>query len=243
MQTDQHWHLSGIGHSWIACITLQAQDLNLIGSPERGAWSQLERLMSTHMRYADIPMTRHAPRDQMTDAQLVSACRDGSELAWGEFVNRFGRLIYAAARRRGLSDADAEEVLQRTFEAAWKHINQLRDSQAVRGWLLTTAMRQCWRVGRAAAKTPVFIESIDEPSEEDTDRLQQLERQDLVRRALSLLGDPCKTLLIAIFRRGQGDRYAEVAEQLGIPVGSIGPTRGRCFRKLEDILGRLGFTP
>ena len=107
--------------------------------------SQLERLMTTHMRYADIPMTRHAQLDQMTDAQLVGACRDGSEPAWGEFVNRFGRLVYAAARRRGLSDADAEEVLQHTFEAAWMHIDQLRDSEAVRGWLLTTAVRQCWR--------------------------------------------------------------------------------------------------
>ena len=104
-------------------------------------------------------------------------------------------------------------------------------------------MRQSWRVGRAATKMPSFIDAIDEPSGEDADRLQQLERQDLVRRALSLLGDPCKSLLIAIFRRGPGDRYAEVAEQLDIPVGSIGPTRGRCFRKLEDILGRLGFTP
>lgn len=188
-------------------------------------------------------MGRRTPVDQMTDVQLIDACRDGSDPAWGEFVNRFGRLVYAVARRRGLSNADAEEVLQCTFESAWKHIDQLRESQAVRGWLLTTAMRQSWRVGRAAAKTPAFIESIDEPSELDADRLQQLERQDLVRRALSLLGDPCKSLLIAIFRRGQGDRYAEVAAQLGIPVGSIGPTRRRCFRKLEDILGRLGFTP
>lgn len=188
-------------------------------------------------------MTHHAQLDQMTDAQLVGACRDGSESAWGEFVNRFGRLVYVAARRRGLNNADAEEVLQHTFEAAWVNIDQLRDSEAVRGWLLTTAVRQCWRVGRAAAKAPALIDSIAEPREEDVDHLQQLERQDLVRRALSLLGEPCKTLLIAIFRRGRGDRYAEVSEQLGIPVGSIGPTRGRCFRKLEDILGRLGFTP
>ena len=199
--------------------------------------------MTDDLRYAELPMGRRTPVEKMTDGQLIDACRDGLEPAWGEFVNRFGRLVYAAARRRGLRHADAEEVLQRTFESAWKHIDQLRDSKAVRGWLLTTAMRQSWRVGRAATKMPSFIDAIDEPSGDDADRLQQLERQDLVRRALSLLGDPCKALLIAIFRRGPGDRYAEVAEQLDIPVGSIGPTRGRCFRKLEDILGRLGFTP
>ena len=186
-------------------------------------------------------MTSHAPVDQMTDAELVAACREGSEPAWAQFVERFGRLVYAAARRRGLSDADAEEVLQRTFEAAWKHIDQLRESDAVRGWLLTTAMRQCWRVGRATARTPISVESIDEPHAEDADRLQQLERQDLVRRALTQLGDPCKALLVAIFRRGQGRRYADVAEQLDLPVGSVGPSRTRCFQKLEDILGRLGY--
>jgi RNA polymerase sigma factor (sigma-70 family) len=190
-----------------------------------------------------MSMATQSTLDQLTDRDLIDACQKGSEPAWGEFVNRFGRLVYAAARRRGLSDADAEEVLQHTFEMAWRNIDQLRDADAVRGWLLTTAMRQCWRIGRASAKTPVSVESVDEPREEDADRLQQWEHQDLVRRALTQLGEPCKALLIAIFRQGQGERYAEVAAQLGLPIGSIGPTRGRCFRKLEDILGRMGYAP
>ncbi len=133
-------------------------------------------------------------------------------------------------------------MLQYTFEAAWRHLDQVREPEAVRGWLLTTAMRQCWRVGRATTQGPISVDTIEEPSKEDKDRLHDWERQDLVRRALEQLGDPCKALLIAIFRRGDGERYADVAEQLGLPIGSIGPTRGRCFRKLEDILGRLGYS-
>ena len=106
--------------------------------------------MTDDLRYAELPMGCRTPVEKMTDVQLIDACRDGLEPAWGEFVNRFGRLVYAAARRRGLRHADAEEVLQRTFESAWKHIDQLRDSKAVRGWLLTTAhaaILACWSCG------------------------------------------------------------------------------------------------
>jgi len=178
----------------------------------------------------------------MDDATLVAACREGSEPAWGEFVHRFSRLIYAAARRRGLSDADSEEVLQHTMETAWKHLHAMREPAAVRSWLLTTAMRECWRVWQASAKAPRSVDAVEEPRRLDPDEVDRLERQHLVRRGLDELGEPCRALLLAIFNRSEGERYADVAERLGLPVGSLGPTRGRCFRKLESILARLGLT-
>jgi len=187
--------------------------------------------------------TDTTPHEDLTDADLVAACLRGAELAWDEFVRRFARLIYAASRRRGLSDADAEEVLQTTFEAAWQNLDQLRDPAAIRGWLLTTAMRECWRVGRAASAAPGSVDTIAEPQCDDPDQLHAWERQDVVRRGLDLLGEPCRELLVAIFNRGSDERYADIAARLEIPVGSIGPTRGRCFRKLEDILTQLGFQP
>ncbi len=185
----------------------------------------------------------HTSHRSLTDADLASACAAGSEEAWAEFVHRFGRLVYAAARRRGLSDANAEEVLQTTMETAWTHIGQLRDPAAIRSWLLTTAMRECWRLGRKAARRPRSVEGIGEPEAQDDDDLRRWERQDVVRTALETLGDPCRSLLVAVFKRTEGEGYADVARRLGVPVGSIGPTRGRCFRKLEVILDRMGFKP
>jgi len=53
------------------------------------------------------------------------------------------------------------------------------------------------------------------------------ERQDILRKGLEELGDPCKTLLTDLFRRGNGEGYGEIAKRLGISIGSVGPTRGR----------------
>ncbi len=92
------------------------------------------------------------------------------------------------------------------------------------------------------AKAPQSVESVEEPRQLDPDEVDRLERQLLVQRGLDQLGEPCRGLLVAIFNRSDGERYADVADRLGLPVGSLGPTRGRCFRKLESILARLGLT-
>ena len=78
------------------------------------------------------------------------------------------------------------------------------------------------------------------PSDEDIERWEE---QHLVHRALGRLGGRCELLLRALFTEGNAPGYEEIARRLGMKVGSIGPTRARCFRKLEQILLDLGLEP
>ena len=175
-----------------------------------------------------------------TDEQLVEACTSGNADAWREFVSRFGRLIFSVAVRRGCKNADAEEVFQQTLTLAWQHLGQLKDIAGLRSWLVTTALRECWRVQRTTSKHSASEILPGDRIVPDDEVVVQWERQDILRTALDELGDPCQTLLIDLFNRDKGDDYEGIAKRLGISVGSIGPTRGRCFNKLRRILNRLG---
>jgi len=87
-----------------------------------------------------------------TDEFLLAACCEGESDAWDEFVSRFGRLVYSVAMKRGCNTVDADEVFQQTFAIAWQHLSELRDVKGVRSWLVTTALRECWRIQKKEAK-------------------------------------------------------------------------------------------
>jgi len=175
-----------------------------------------------------------------TDEQLIEACKNGNTGAWEEFITRFGRLIYSVAIRRGCKNADAEEVFQQTLTIAWQHLSQLRDIVGLRSWLVTTALRECWRVQRATSKHEGAEVLPGDRVVTDDELVQRWERQDILRRALGELGDPCQPLLVDLFNRQKGESYEEIARRHEISIGSIGPTRGRCFKKLRLILSRMG---
>ena len=89
---------------------------------------------------------------ESSDEQIVAECTTGNAVAWEEFISRFGRLIYSVAVRRGCKNADAEEVFQQTLTLAWQHLSQLKEIAGLRSWLVTTALRECWRVQRTTSK-------------------------------------------------------------------------------------------
>lgn len=182
-----------------------------------------------------------ARRPHMSDPDLIRKCIEGDQQAWEGLIDQYGRLVYSIPARYGMSEDDANDVFQDVFMILLKKLDQIRDQNRISSWLITTTHRECWRRGR---RQPVQLD-IDEhdvvadaPPEEV---VTQWENQRLVRDGLEGLGNPCKSLLEMLFlSSGEGD-YESVAERLGIPVGSIGPTRARCFRKLERILRDLGY--
>ncbi len=175
-----------------------------------------------------------------TDENLVGACRSGNAGAWEEFITRFGRLIYSVAVRRGCNNADAEEVFQQTITLAWQHLSEIKNIAGLRSWLVTTALRECWRVQQTTSKHAGADVLPGDRLVADDELVDRWERQDILRRALGELGDPCQSLLVDLFNRQKGESYEEIARRHDISIGSIGPTRGRCFKKLRRILGRMG---
>lgn len=176
----------------------------------------------------------------LPDDQLVGACLKGDEPAWGEIVDRYGRLVYSIPRRYGFSDADADDVFQTVFVILYEKLGQVRDVQRLSAWLIRTTHRECYRIGKRSkryAGIDQVIEDVGSPAEEDA---LAWERRHVVRQALRRLGGRCEELLTALFFEAGEPSYEVIAEQLDMKVGSIGPTRARCFHKLEQILIELG---
>lgn len=181
-----------------------------------------------------------------SDLQLVLACRRGDQLAWEKLIRRYQRLIYAIPRRAGLDEDQAAEIFQDVFTTFFQKLNDIEEPERLQAWLVTTARRKTLRTISKMHSRPGSDANADEPADEaeaipndaplPDEQLMILEEQHQVRVALSLLDPRCRTLLQMLFYRSEPASYAEIAAALGIPEGSIGPTRARCLGKLLRIL-------
>lgn len=169
------------------------------------------------------------------------AAAAGEERAWAALVDRFAGLVAAVARDHGLSPADAADVSQTTWLRLAEHLHRLRDPARVGLWLATTARNESLRLVRWAQRSvpvdPAFdIAGVDQAPAVDY-RLMREERDAALWRAFESLSPPCKVLLRTLMA-DPAPSYAEVSAVLGMPVGSIGPTRNRCLDRLRR---RAGF--
>jgi RNA polymerase sigma factor (sigma-70 family) len=179
-----------------------------------------------------------------SDPKLIEACLRGEQAAWDELVERYGRLVYSIPRRYGLDEADADDVSQSVFSILFRKLDTLVDQTRLSAWLITTTHRECWRIGRQSKRSAAIVDAaISDVSSPSAGQMERWERQELVRRALERLGGRCEALLRELFTTGSDGGYESIAERLGMKVGSIGPTRARCFEKLEKILREMGFDP
>jgi RNA polymerase sigma factor (sigma-70 family) len=173
-------------------------------------------------------------------AGLLSAARAGNEQALGEIVTELSPLLWHIARAAGLSSGDAEDVVQTAWMRLVTHLDDIHDSAALTGWLVTTARRESWRVHAAGRRqVPTEAESFTELPDSDTPAEEQVILDDQRRAlwvAIGRLSARCQELLRIIAFAPRPD-YTAVAAQLGMPLGSIGPTRGRCLAKLRALLG------
>lgn len=172
--------------------------------------------------------------EHMTDPELVEACLGGSESAWATLVDRYSRLVYSIPARHRLAEHLRDDVYQSVWAIAVRHLGGLRDAQSLAAWLIRTTQRETWRIGRAASGSSPAGSSEDlvwtDPAEADL-----LEDRQRMRAALGRLDERCRELLIAAFSADRPN-YDQLAEQLGMPRGSIGPNRGRCLNKLRTLI-------
>jgi RNA polymerase sigma factor (sigma-70 family) len=184
-----------------------------------------------------------------SDLQLVSDCRRGDQLAWERLVRRYQRLIYAIPRRAGLSEDQAAEIFQDVFTTLFEKLNDIQEPERLQAWLVTTTRR---RTLRTLTRMPERLRP-DDAGDDDFDiaatmadesplpdeQLLILEEQHRIRMAVAQLDERCQTLVQLLFYQQEPPSYAEVAKVLGVPDGSIGPTRARCLGKLLRILTKV----
>jgi RNA polymerase sigma factor (sigma-70 family) len=173
------------------------------------------------------------------DALIARACAaEPDPAAWQELMRRFGRLLQHTARRVGLNDSDAAEVVQLTWIRLWERGHQIREPESLPSWLTATVRRESLRV---AMKGKRYLLSAD-PATEHGGRLPvgtadvypvDGEYEPVLEQALSRL-PPMHQRLIRLLMSDTCPSYLEVAEKLGLPVGSIGPMRMRALRILRS---------
>ncbi len=174
-------------------------------------------------------------------ADAFRAFRDGDPSGMSTLVDAVTPLLWAIARQQGLSRQAAEDVVQNTWLKLIEHAPSIADPQAVLKWLITTTKRDAWTSTRRGRReeTGTYDDVRDvepeqtEPSPEEA--VLAAEEGSVVWAHFAELPERCRALLRAIAFAERPD-YAHVAEALGMPVGSIGPTRGRCLAKLRASL-------
>lgn len=174
-------------------------------------------------------------------ADAFRAFRDGDPSGMSTLVDAVTPLLWAVARQQGVDRERAADVVQTTWLKLVEHAGSIADPQSVLKWLITTTKRDAWSAAaRARREEPGTYDDVRdvEPDESHpSPELTVLEAEDgsLVWAHFAQLPDRCRALLRAVAFAEKPD-YAHVAEALGMPVGSIGPTRGRCLAKLRASL-------
>lgn len=181
--------------------------------------------------------------DPELDARLVERCLSGDARAWDALVRRHERLVYAVARSWRLGDEDLGDVFQEVFAALVRGLPRLRDARTLVRWLSSTTDRIARATALRRRRETAMSDSVDDSTVELADDgepvgadLERLERQATVRLALSGLSDRCQRLLAALYHEDPTPAYADLARRLGVPIGSLGPTRARCIAKLKSLL-------
>ena len=169
--------------------------------------------------------------------ELVAAAVAGNRAAWDMLVERFAPLVTSVTRRFGLTPSDADDVGQTVWLHLVEHLADLREPRALPGWIVTTTRREALRIlsGRRRVEvvdpqtdTRLDIVTTDEPDA----NLLQTERRRAVRAGLANLQASHRDLLL--LTADADSSYRQISQRLGIPIGSIGPTRARCLHKLKN---------
>jgi RNA polymerase sigma factor (sigma-70 family) len=176
------------------------------------------------------------------DRALILDCRSGDLGAWHRLLDRYERLVFSVPRRYGLSREDAADITQLTFTILFQSMDTLSEDTTLGAWLTTVARRHTWRrLDRKRREEAGWYRSSSENTSmlvnAGTEDLERWELTEWLDYGLSLVGKACRDLLTALYLDSKQPSYAEVAARLGMAVGSVGPTRIRCLKRLRQVLG------
>jgi RNA polymerase sigma factor (sigma-70 family) len=172
-------------------------------------------------------------------ARCLDRARSGDARALDEVVRELNPVLWHVARAQDLTIEQAADVVQTTWLELLRRLDDIRSSGALTAWLVTATRREAWRVRdrqrrQTADGTEALATAVD-PGPEPHEHLITDERDRVLWRHFRTLPERCRTLLRVVAQVDRPD-YAVVAEALGMPRGSIGPTRGRCLAKLREML-------
>ena len=204
------------------------------------AGSRWPDLRTAGTAYVDPPERTPPPMiENPSDTDLVTRAATGDQGAWHALVDRYAPLIWPICREHSLSDADARTIGRAVWLQLVSQLGTLSEPAALAGWLATTTRRECGKSPARSAGTADWRACAgrrEHPGPADRDGRPQLpaaERDAVLREAFTHL-PPCCQRLIAMLTEDPPVPDAPISATLGIPVGSIGPSRSRCLDKLRQ---------
>lgn len=174
-------------------------------------------------------------------AELVRRAADDDQEAWDTLVTKYSGLLWSTVRRFRLGDEQTSDVVQMTWLRLVEHIGLLHNPERLPAWLVVTARNLSIEVIRRRRDVLSHNDDYDVPSNEESPEaiILRFELQGIVRDALKRLSDRDQHLLTLLVA-SPPIPYDEIGRRLGMPVGSIGPTRSRALRRLRAELEQSG---
>ncbi|MFE9675314.1 RNA polymerase sigma factor [Streptomyces sp. NPDC006259] len=200
--------------------------------------------------YDDLPYTRGGTVDRSEVGALVQSAVDGDTAAWKAIVEGLSPLVWSVVRAHRLSDADGHEVYQTVWFRFAQHLGRIREPDKAGSWLASTARNECLKVIKSLRRLtptddPQLLDRVSEdrtPEQSVLDSEEAAAQSERVRhlwQEFEALGERCRQLLRVLIS-SPPPSYQEVSAALGIAVGSIGPMRQRCLRRLRARLDARG---
>jgi RNA polymerase sigma factor (sigma-70 family) len=175
------------------------------------------------------------------DRDLIRGCRAGDVNAWRRLLDRYERRVFSVPRRYGLSREDAADITQLTFTILVEALDTLPEDSNLGAWLITVARRHTWRLldrnrREAAGDHENLSEDNTLVAKGGAEDVEHWERTAWLDYGLSHVSKACRDLLSALYLEPEQPSYAEIAARLGMAVGSVGPTRIRCLKRIRQVL-------
>lgn len=180
------------------------------------------------------------------DERMVRECRKGNQAAWSALIEKYKNLIFSIPIKFGLSREDAADIFQAVCVDLLSSLQELREPRALPKWLMQTSFHKClrWKNDRLhLAEDIEMLDGLADANGKDIAEamVYQLEREQSVREAMAGLPPRCHRMVNMLFFDDPPRPYQEVAKELGIAAGSIGFIRGRCLKKMRELLEKKGF--
>jgi RNA polymerase sigma factor (sigma-70 family) len=182
------------------------------------------------------------------DPQLIRECLAGNEKAWAALIDKYKNLIYSVPVRWGFSQSDAGDIFQSVVAELLSHLGDVRDPNALAGWLIQVASHKCnrWRQEQsretATEDTETVALTAPEPGLTPEALLQEARKEQILRQALVHASPRCRELIRMLFFENTARPYPEIAASLGIATGSVGFIRRRCLDRLRKYLVEAGLS-
>jgi RNA polymerase sigma factor (sigma-70 family) len=168
------------------------------------------------------------------DQQMVQRCIQGDQDAWKQLITRYQRLIFAIASRICRNSDAAGDVLQQVCLELYQRLDEVRNIASLRAWISTVARRKAYEYLRNLAPVEPLL---DRDWAEEGDTFWDIDCRYSLERAMAALPERERRLIEMLYMSNVERSYEQVAAELGVPAGSIGPTRIRSLKKLRQLLG------